>query len=151
MDIKRMPMKKIVLTIILALMGAAAMAQSETKTTAKPESTEPLNVIEEEVFVVVEEEPEFPGGMEALYRYLASNIKYPENAKKERIQGKVYVSFVIEKDGSVSNIKVLRDIGGGCGEEAVRVVKQMPKWKPGRQRGKRVRTQYNLPINFNLN
>ncbi len=151
MDIKRMPMKKIVLTIILALMGAAAMAQSETKTTAKSESTEPLNVIEEEVFVVVEEEPEFPGGMEALYRYLASNINYPQAAKNERIQGKVYVSFVIEKDGSVSNIKVLRDIGGGCGEEAVRVVKQMPKWKPGRQRGKRVRTQYNLPINFNLN
>lgn len=146
-----MLMKKIVLTIVMALLGTAAWAQSDTKTTTKTESNTAVNAIEEDVFVVVEEDPEFPGGMEALYRYLASNIKYPENAKKERIQGKVYVSFVIEKDGSVSNIKVLRDIGGGCGEEAVRVVKQMPKWKPGRQRGKRVRTQYNLPINFNLN
>ena len=66
------------------------------------------------------------------------------------IQGTVYVSFVIEKDGSVSNIKVLRNIGGGCGEEAVRVVQAMPKWKPARQRGKRVRAQYTLPIKFNL-
>ena len=151
MDIKRMPMKKIVLTIILALMGAAAWAQSETKTTAKPESTEPLNVIEDEVFVVVEEDPEFPGGIEALYRYLASNIKYPEQAKAEKIQGHVYVTFIIEKDGSISNIKLLRDIGGGCGQEAVRVVQAMPKWKPARQRGKRVRAQYTLPINFKLN
>ena len=126
-----------------ALMGSAAAAQVEV-TPAANQNTE------EEVFVVVEEEPEFPGGMEALYRYLASNIKYPREAKNEMIQGTVYVSFVIEKDGSVSNIKVLRNIGGGCGEEAVRVVQAMPKWKPARQRGKRVRAQYTLPIKFNL-
>ena len=138
-------MKKIVLTIALALMGTALMAQNDDAT-----ETRPISTIEEEVFVVVEEEPEFPGGMEALYRYLASNIKYPELAKKEKIQGTVYVSFVVEKDGSVTNIKVLRDIGGGCSEEAVRVVRQMPKWKPGRQRGQRVRVQYNLPIKFSL-
>lgn len=138
-------MKKIVLTIALALMGTALMAQNDDAT-----ETRPISAIEEEVFVVVEEEPEFPGGMEALYRYLASNIKYPELAKKEKIQGTVYVSFVVEKDGSVTNIKVLRDIGAGCGEEAVRVVRQMPKWKPGRQRGQRVRVQYNLPIKFSL-
>ena len=138
-------MKKIVLTIALALMGTALMAQNDDAT-----ETRPISTIEEEVFVVVEEEPEFPGGMEALYRYLASNIKYPELAKKEKIQGTVYVSFVVEKDGSVTNIKVLREIGGGCSEEAVRVVRQMPKWKPGRQRGQRVRVQYNLPIKFSL-
>lgn len=137
-------MKKILLMLSIALMGGnAAMAQVEV-TPAASQNTE------EEVFVVVEEDPEFPGGMDALYQYLASNIRYPEKAKKEKIEGRVFVSFVIEKDGSVSNIKVLRDIGGGCAEEAMRVVQAMPKWKPGRQRGKRVRTQYTLPINFNL-
>ncbi len=137
-------MKKILLTILLALTGAALSAQNV-------DAVETGIDADDDVFVVVEEEPEFPGGTDALYRYLATNIKYPKEAKENKIQGKVFVSFVIEKDGSVSNIKVLRDIGGGCGEEAVRVVQQMPKWKPGRQRGKRVRTQYNLPLNFNLN
>ena len=138
-------MKKIILTIALALMGTALSAQNVDAV-----ETEPQAAALEDVFVVVEVDPEFPGGMEALYHYLSSNIKYPTQAKQEKIQGTVFVSFVIEKDGSVSNIKVLRDIGGGCGQEAVRVVQQMPKWKPGRQRGQRVRTQYNLPIKFTL-
>ena len=137
-------MKKIILMLSIALMGGAAMAQVEVIPAASQNT-------EEEVFVVVEEEPEFPGGMEALYRYLAANIHYPAEAKAEKIQGTVFVSFVIEKDGSVSNIKVLRDIGSGCSEEAIRVVQAMPKWKPARQRGKRVRAQYTLPIKFKLN
>lgn len=138
-------MKKILSLLLLVAFGFAASAQSNEVT--------PNTAInnDEEVFVVVEHDPEFPGGMEKLYRYLASNIHYPAEAKAEKIQGRVFVSFVIEKDGSVSNIKLLRDIGGGCGEEAVRVVAAMPRWKPGRQHGRRVRTQYNLPINFNLN
>ncbi|MBO7540440.1 MAG: energy transducer TonB, partial [Bacteroidales bacterium] len=81
---------------------------------------------------------------------LVENLNYPEKAKAEKITGKVYVSFVVEKDGSISNVKVLRDIGYGCGEEAVRVVKAMPRWKPGMQRGKNVRVQYTLPLNFQL-
>lgn len=105
---------------------------------------------EEQIWTVVEEDPEFPGGMEALGRYLAENIKYPQLAKENGITGKCFVTFVVEKDGSVANVKVLRDIGGGCGAEAVRVVKAMPKWKPGKQRTKPVRTQFNLPITFNL-
>ena len=107
-------------------------------------------VKEEEIFTVVENEPEFPGGMEALYKYLAQNIKYPQLARENGITGKVYVTFVVEKDGSIANPKILRDIGGGCGAEAIRVVKAMPKWSPGKQRGKAVRVQFNLPVNFNL-
>ena len=107
-------------------------------------------VVEEQIFTVVENEPEFPGGMEALYKYLAQNIKYPQLARDNGITGKVYVTFVVERDGSIANPKVLRDIGGGCGAEAIRVVKAMPKWTPGKQRGKAVRVQFNLPVNFNL-
>ena len=106
--------------------------------------------IETQIFTVVENEPEFPGGMEALYKYLAQNIKYPQLARDNGITGKVYVTFVVERDGSIANPKVLRDIGGGCGAEAIRVVKSMPKWTPGKQRGKAVRVQFNLPVNFNL-
>ena len=99
-------------------------------------------------YQIVEVDPEFPGGMEAMMKYLTENIKYPQVAKEQGIQGRVYVSFVVEKDGSVSNVRLLRDIGGGCGEEAVRVVGAMPKWKPGMMKGKAVRVMYNLPINF---
>ncbi len=105
---------------------------------------------EQVIFQVVENDPEFPGGIEAMYKFLAQNIKYPQLARENNITGRVYVTFVVEKDGSVSGVKVLRDIGGGCGAEAVRVVKSMPKWTPGKQRGKAVRVQYNLPVNFNL-
>ena len=105
---------------------------------------------EEEIFQVVENDPEFPGGAEALYKYLAQNIKYPQLARENNITGRVYVTFVVEKDGSVTGVRVLRDIGGGCGQEAIRVVKAMPKWTPGKQRGKNVRVQYNLPVNFSL-
>ena len=107
-------------------------------------------VAEEEIFQVVENDPEFPGGVEAMYTYLAQNIKYPQLARENNITGRVYVTFVVEKDGSVTNVRVLRDIGGGCGAEAVRIVKAMPKWTPGKQRGKAVRVQYNLPVNFSL-
>ena len=105
---------------------------------------------ETQIFTVVENDPEFPGGMEALYKYLAQNIKYPQLARDNNITGRVYVTFVVEKDGSIANPKVLRDIGGGCGQEAIRVVKSMPKWTPGKQRGKAVRVQFNLPVNFSL-
>lgn len=97
-----------------------------------------------------EVDPEFPGGLEALYKFITDNLNYPQLALENAIQGKVYVTFVVETDGSVSNVRILRDIGGGCGLEAKRVVKMMPKWKPGKQGGKVVRTQYNLPINFVL-
>ena len=105
---------------------------------------------EQEIFTVVESMPEFPGGMGTLMTYLAKHIKYPPLAKESGIQGKVFINFVVEPDGSISNVKVLRGIGGGCDEEAVRVVKNMPKWKPGMQRGKPVRVSFNLPVKFTL-
>lgn len=101
-------------------------------------------------FQVVEYEPEFPGGMGALHAFLKENIRYPEAARKNRIEGKVYVTFIVEKDGSITHAKILHDIGGGCGEEAIRVVNSMPRWKPGTQRGKPERTQFNLPVQFKL-
>jgi TonB family protein len=103
-----------------------------------------------EIFTVVEEQPGFPGGDEARIKFLQSNLKYPEEAKELGIQGKVYITFVVETDGSLNDIKVLRGIGGGCDEEAIRLVKNMPKWIPGKQRGVPVRVQFNLPINFRL-
>ena len=107
-------------------------------------------VVETEIFTIVEEMPDFPGGMQKLADYLAKNIKYPQMARESGIQGRVFVNFVIEPDGHVSNVNVMRSLGGGCDEEAIRVVKSMPKWKPGKQRGKPVRESYILPVNFQL-
>jgi TonB family protein len=105
---------------------------------------------DDDVFMVVEEMPEFPGGVEALRKILANNIKYPESAKQKGIAGKVYASFVIEKDGSVSRVKVARGVDPSLDSEAIRVVSSLPKWKPGKQRGQNVAVQYTVPINFSL-
>ncbi len=105
---------------------------------------------EEEIFQVVEQTAMFPGGYAALTQYLRDNIKYPQQAKETGTQGKVFLTFVVEKDGSITDIKILRDIGSGCGEEAIRVVRSMPKWTPAKQRGKTVRQQFNLPVSFTL-
>jgi len=105
---------------------------------------------ESQIFMVVEQMPEFPGGEEKLYQFLADSIHYPQLAKDSGIQGRVYVTFVIENDGSVSDARILRGIGGGCDEEALRVINLMPKWKPGTERGKSVRVQYSLPVKFTL-
>ncbi len=103
-----------------------------------------------EIFTVVEEQPFYPGGDEARIKFLQDNIKYPEEAKELGVSGKVFVTFVVEVDGSITDVKVLRGIGAGCDEEAVRVVKSMPRWVPGKQRGQPVRVQFNLPIKFTL-
>lgn len=133
----------------VGIINAEAKADEALEFT-RVEVKEEVEDVEEEVFLVVEEDPEFPGGLDALSKFIADNIKYPQLAKENNITGKVFVSFVVEKDGRVGQVKILRDIGGGCGNEAVRVVKMMPRWKPGKQRGKAVRTQFNLPVNFDL-
>lgn len=107
-------------------------------------------IVEAEVFIVVEEMPEFPGGAAKMMEYIQSNMKYPMMARESDIQGRVFVNFVVEPDGSISNVNVMRGIGGGCDEEAVRVVKSMPKWKPGKQRGSSVRVSFTVPIIFKL-
>lgn len=107
-------------------------------------------VAEEEIFTIVEEMPSFPGGEAKLFEYLGKNIKYPQIAKEAGISGIVYVTFVVDSNGNITDVQVLRGIGGGCDEEAMRVVKNMPKWTPGKQRGKPVKVRYNLPIRFSL-
>jgi TonB family protein len=102
-------------------------------------------------FVVVDKPPQFPGGEEGRMQYLTDNIDYPKQARDEGIQGTVYVTFIVEADGSITNVKVLRGIGGGCDEEAVEVVEKMPDWEPGKKDGEAVRTQFNMPIRFTLN
>ncbi len=108
---------------------------------------------EDEVFVCVgaiENPPTFPGGEKALYEFLSKNLKYPQAARDSNIQGTVHVQFIVEKDGSVTNVKIMNDIGGGCGEEALRVVKMMPNWEFGEKRVRKTRTELTLPIVFEL-
>lgn len=115
---------------------------------------EPVQAVvedENKIFMVVEQQPEFEGGYEAMQKYLAKNIKYPASARRMGIDGTVYVSFVVGKDGSISDVKVLRGISADCDKEAVRVVQAMPPWKPGKQNGKPVFVRFNLPIKFKLN
>lgn len=103
-----------------------------------------------EIYIVVEEEPEFPGGIQALADYLRDNIKYPEACRKDSIQGRVFIRFVVEKDGSISGAKVLKGVHELLDAEAMRVISAMPKWKPGKLSGKTVRVQYVIPVNFSL-
>ncbi len=108
-------------------------------------------VDEDVIFTVVEDQPQFPGGEEARQKFLEDNLRYPQMAREAGIQGTVFVTFVVETDGSVTDVQILRGIGGGCDQEAVRVVQMMPRWEPGRQRGQPVRVQFNMPIRFRLN
>ncbi|MGF7140866.1 energy transducer TonB [Roseimarinus sediminis] len=105
---------------------------------------------ESEVFVIVEDMPEFPGGELALRKWIASNVDYPVIAAENGIQGKVYVQFVVDKDGSVTNARIARGVDPSLDQEALRVVNNLPRWKPGKQRGKPVRVSYTVPINFQL-
>jgi len=116
----------------------------------KSRTMEEIETEEAEIFMIVEKMPEFPGGQAKLQAFLAENITFPASAKESGIQGSVYVSFIVRKDGRISDAKILRGIGGGCDEEALRVVNKMPRWKPGTQRGKNVDVQFNLPIVFKL-
>jgi periplasmic protein TonB len=102
------------------------------------------------VFRAVETYPEFPGGLDAMIKFFSGNVKYPATAKKNGTQGRVIVNFIVEKDGTLTNVKVSRGIGDGCDEEAVRVVKLSSPWKPGTQGGKPVRISYSMPVSFTL-
>jgi len=101
-------------------------------------------------YTIIEGLPSFPGGNEALFKFLGENMKYPSIAKQAGIFGAVYVSFIVEKDGLISNLKVTHGIGGGCNEEALRVVNMMPKWIPAKKRGKPIRSQIQIPLVFFL-
>jgi protein TonB len=103
-----------------------------------------------EIFMIVEEMPEFPGGEGELQKYLASSVRYPVIAQENGIQGRVYIQFVINQRGEVTNVTILRGVDPSLDREAVRVVEAMPKWKPGKQRNRPVRVSYTVPINFVL-
>ena len=110
----------------------------------------PAATAEDQVFMVVEQMPQFPGGQEALMKFLAQNLKYPEEARKAAIQGRVIASFVVRKDGSLTDIEVVRGVNPSLDDEAVRVIKSMPKWEPGKQRGQAVSVKYTVPVTFRL-
>jgi len=105
---------------------------------------------QDQIFTAVEVQATFPGGMDGLMKYLSENVKYPKVARKKGIQGKVFASFVIGSDGNITDIKILKGIGGGCDEETIRVIKGMPKWTPGKQSGRFINTRFTLPISFTL-
>jgi protein TonB len=106
--------------------------------------------VADEVFTIVEQQPEFPGGMGAFYQYVQKKLKYPSQARRMGIEGKVFVQFVVDKAGTITEVTAVRGIGAGCDEEAVRVIKNSPQWKPGKQRGKAVKVRMILPITFKL-
>lgn len=108
------------------------------------------NIETNEIFDVVEDSPEFPGGMEAWNEFLMNNLKYPEKAREMGIEGTVYVVFEVRKDGSVKNVELLKGIGAGCDEEAKRVIMQSPNWTPGKQKGHTVNVRMRVPIKFKL-
>ena len=133
-------MKKL---ILMSLMAACCL------TTAYAQKTEDSQK-EQKVYEVVEQMPEYPGGMSALINFLSTTVKYPEDAVKQKVEGRVMVQFVVEKDGSVTDVTVVKNAFPSLDAEAVRVVKAMPKWTPGRVKGKVVRVRYTLPISFRM-
>lgn len=114
--------------------------------------TDSIKVTSDKIYELfnIERQPSFPGGETAMMQYISQNLKYPALARENGIQGSVVLSFVIEKDGNVSNTQIVRDIGGGCGKEAARVVAAMPKWEPGAANGQPIRVRYTLPIRYKL-
>jgi TonB family protein len=109
-----------------------------------------LTQIKGEIYTVVEKQPEFPGGVDGLNKYIQENLRYPAAAQRANVQGRVFMSFVVTQDGGIADAKVLKGIGFGCDEEAIRVTSRMPKWKPGSQDGKPLNVRYVLPIAFEL-
>lgn len=127
-------------------------AKEEVVAPVSPEAKEAPadSTAKEEVFMVAEQMPEFPGGMKELLKFLQDNLKYPENAMKNNVQGQVIVQFVVEKDGTLTEFKVARSVDPDLDAEALRVLQTMPKWKPGMQRGKIVRVKFTVPVSFKL-
>ena len=116
-----------------------------------PVEVEEEEVDEQQIFTIVEEQPEFPGGMAECYKWIGKNLNYPTISAENGVQGRVTVNFVVNVDGSIVDVKVLRGVDPYLDKEAIRVVSKMPKWKPGKQRGKAVRCSFNLPVRFKLN
>lgn len=134
-------MKKI---ILLSMMAVLSLMTANAQKTVVSQSNQ-------NVYDHVEEMPEFVGGMPALFEYLQTNLKYPEDAIMQKLGGRVMVQFVVETDGTISNVRVAKTVFPSLDNEAVRVVKAMPKWKPGKEKGRPVRANFTLPVVFNIN
>ena len=147
-----LPVSIIISMIFSITLPAKLIAQEPEKAmpVKKENSIEEKSVQNGDIFTVVDKMPSYPGGEDARIKYFIENIKYPQEARNKGITGTVFVTYVVEKDGSITNVKILRGIGSGCDEESVRVVSSMPKWDPGILKGKPVRTQFNIPIKFSL-
>ena len=133
-------------TILLTMMTLCFSAMTWAQKTIVSNEAGP----QEEAFDVVEQMPEFPGGMEAMIQFMQQNMKYPKDAQKLNKQGRVLVNFIIEKDGRVSNAVVVKSVWPSLDAEALRLVRAMPKWTPGKQNGKVVRVKFTMPFNFSL-
>ena len=128
-------MKKLFLIMFfMAFVSANAYSQSDDS--------------DNSVYAMVDERAQFPGGQNEMLKYLQENLQYPEAAKANNVHGRVFVKFIVERDGSLSDIKVMKGLGNGCDEEAIRLIQSMPKWKPGKNKGKEVRTSMTVPVNF---
>lgn len=133
---------------MLVLLSGTAMCQSTTK--SDNGAVTASNPDKNGVYTQSEVMPKYTGGNDAMFKYLSTNLKYPIAAKEKKIEGTVFVRFVVNADGKVGSVEILRGIGGGCDQEAKRIVEMMPNWTPGQEKGKNVAVQYNLPIKFKL-
>lgn len=131
--------KQFMLTMLLMLMATVAMAQHNRGNAGK-----------DKVFDVVEVMPQFPGGQVELFNFLSDNVKYPADAEKKKIEGRVIATFVVDKDGSITDAEIVRSVYPSLDAEALRVINAMPKWIPGKQSGKTVRVKYTVPLTFSL-
>ena len=144
-------MKKIcVLTIILLGSGSLYSQDKPDKYTAFIKDGIEYKTDGKDTIVIVDPMPEFKGGKEKLVEYMSNNVKYPKTALKDKVEGKVLVSFIVASDGTIEDTKILKGIRQDLDNEALRVIKKMPKWLPGKQHGKAIRVSYSLPINFRL-
>lgn len=133
-------MKKFIIMALMALFGLTTVSAQKTVVAKK----------NQQVFDVVEKMPEYPGGQAALFEYLQKNVKYPVDAEKKKVEGRVLVTFVVNTDGSITDIEVVRKTFPSLDAEAVRVISGMPRWKPGEQKGQKVRVKYTVPLTFRL-
>lgn len=143
----------LILTLIFSISvtdRVIAQTDSEAKKVEKAQEPVTKSQKDEEIFTVVEEMPSFPGGKDAMFKFISTNIKYPESARKNGVHGRVFISYVVEKDGKINDVEIIRGFDKECDAEALRVVKMMPNWNPGKEKGKAVRTKFNLPIAFML-
>ncbi|HVS94817.1 MAG TPA: energy transducer TonB [Mucilaginibacter sp.] len=153
-------MKKTLLLSLVAVLATITHAQQSKPqmgdpnadlVISEPAKNSPQNFADtNKVFTAVETNPEFPEGWEKFPDYIKANLRYPVAARNDGVQGKVFLTFIVERDGSLTNIKVVRGIGSGCDEEAVRLLKACPKWHPGIRNGHTVRVAYATPISFYL-